>query len=225
MKTSVLIPCIPEHFIWLNRVIYEYLSGTKSPFEIVVVLSDCEKVPLLYREAFQYHFADMPVKYYEYKELMWTGKALSTGEKFCEGDLISIQAADDLPSKNRIEVCERFFEKYDIACLHHSFFGKGHIDYYGIENLDTSVDYDKVKIIQPCQLYGHHFTNKNEMDVFAQFAGFPVTAGAMVYKRDIVGKFTWSNKKNGQDRITALRILKKFQKTIVIDSRIYFYFK
>ncbi len=224
MKTSVLIPCMPGHFIYLHRVIYEYLSGTKTPHEIVVVLSDCTKVPLPYRKIFKEDFGDF-VRLLSVVGLKWTGAACKYGEKFCSGDIIMIQAADDLPHPRRVEVVEKYFETHDIVALNHSYYGKDHMNYYGMEALENKFDYDNIKVVQPWELYEHHFEKGFIHDVYGQNCGFHVAAGTICYRKDIVGKFTWSNKKHGQDTITCKRILHHFKKSIVIDAPLYYYFK
>ncbi|HUT64038.1 MAG TPA: glycosyltransferase family A protein [Anaerolineae bacterium] len=219
----MLIPCTPEHFIYLNRVIYAYLEGSKVPHEIVIVLSDCNKVPDIYKVVFEQQFPNVKVSYYP--KLLYTGAACSLGEKHCTGDIIMIQAADDLPHHLRVAVVENYFETYDIVALNHSYYGRNMMEYYGIETLEDKFDYTETKAVQPWELYKHHFEDGNIHDVYGQNCGFHVAAGTICYRKEIVGKFTWSNKKHGQDTITCKRILHHFKKSIVIDAPLYYYFK
>ncbi len=231
MKTSILIPCTPEHFIYLNRVVCAYQSGTKTPYEFIIVLSDCEKVHIAYIELFEEMYIDrigyssLNVKLILEKKPMFTGAACKLGEKECTGDIIAIQAADDLPHPRRVEIVEKYFESHDIVALNHSFFGLDHIKYYGMEALEAQFDYDNIKSVQPWELYKHHFEDGHIHDVYGQNCGFHLAAGTICYKKDIVGKFTWSNKKHGQDTITCKRILHHFKKSIAINAPLYYYFK
>jgi len=226
MKTSVLIPCTPEHFIHLDRVIGAYMDGSMCPHEFVVVLSDCSKVPFEYQSLFMEKWPkDINVQLHQMSNLLWTGRACTVGEWYCKGDIIMVQAADDLPHPLRVEIVESYFESHDIVALNHSYYGKDMMEYYGIDELENKFDYSDIKVVQPITLYTHHFKKENILDVYGQNCGFHVAAGTICYSKDIVGKFTWSNKKHGQDTVTCKRILHKFRKSIVIDAPLYYYFK
>ena len=230
MKTSVLIPCTPEHFIYLDRVIEAYQRGTKMPDEIVIVLSDCLKVPDIYIAAFHAVYDEsqqdeIKVRLIPVVQPLYTGKACTVGETNCNGDIIIIQAADDLPHPRRVEIVEKCFEKHFIVALNHSFYGLDHMKYYGMEALENQFDYDNIKAVQPWEMYKHHFEDGHIHDVYGQNCGFHVAAGTICYRKDIVGKFTWSNKKHGQDTITCKRILHHFKRSIAIDAPLYYYFK
>jgi len=224
MKTSILIPCIPEHFIYLDRVIDAYRNGTRKPFEFIVVLSDCAKVPREYLSFFiekQQKYYD--VRYCEYEVLLYTGEACSVGEQNCNGDIILIQAADDLPHPRRVEIVQKYFKGHDIVALNHSFYGKDMMEYYGKKNLENKFNYDNIKVYQPQEVIRHF--KEHPLDVYGQFCDCHVAAGTLCYRRDIVGKFKWSNKRRGQDTITCKRIIHKFNKSIIIDAPLYYYFK
>ena len=97
------------------------------------------------------------------------------------------------------------------------------MDHYGKDKLENEFDYDNIKVYQPNEIV-KHITEK-PLDVYGQFCDCHVAAGTLCYRRDIVGKFQWSNKKHGQDTITCKRIALKFNKSIIINAPLYYYFK
>lgn len=232
MKTSVLIPCYQNHFIYLDRVIESYLVREEfgepgiCPDEIVVVLSGAGYIPECYIKSFKDYFCtdvfELDVNLILVPHTVYTGEACSIGEQHCTGDIILIQAADDLSHARRVEIVKKYFEKYDIVALNHGFFGLGDIEYYTIDELRKREIKD-IKVFQPWEIKKH--IQEKPLDVYGQFCGCKVAAGTLCYKKEIVGKFNWSNKKHGQDTITCKRIALKFNKSLIIDALLYYYFK
>lgn len=224
MRTSVLIPCIPQHFIYLDRVIDAYMNGTVKPDEIVIHLCDYKTVPESYIDLLNEKYDDS-VQVYCTEKWTYTGESCSIGERLCDigNDIVIIQASDDLPHPRRIEIVQKYFKSHDIVALNHSFFGKDMMNYYGKDALENKFDYDNIKVYQPHEIVDH--IKERPLDVYGQFCDCHVAAGTIAYRRDIVGKFTWSNKKHGQDVITCKRIALKFGKSIIISAPLYYYFK
>lgn len=197
------------------------------PDEIVIVLSGCDIIAEDYIESFESFYCapafDFKVVLVQIKETIFTGEACSIGEQHCTGDIILIQAGDDLCHPRRIEIVKKYFESHDIVALNHAFYGLDMMEYYGKDNLENKFDYDNIKTYQPWEIVEH--IKEKPLDVYGQFCDAHIAAGTIVYRRDIVGKFTWSNKQHGQDTITCKRIALKFKKSIIINAPLYYYFK
>jgi hypothetical protein len=224
MKISVFIPCIPEHFIFLDRVVRYYNSGSVKPDEIIIVLSDCFKVRKEYIDVFLSYNPNVTLVHTE-NQLLHTGEACNLSKKLCSGDIIVIQAADDLPHPLRIEIVKMYFERYDIVSLNHSYFGKSHIDYYGYDVLYKMAEkrLSDIKVVQPFEIF-KHVTEKPD-DVYGQFCNFPVAAGTICHRKEILEDMQWSSVKHGQDTIFCKEIIKRYKKSIIISAPLYFYNK
>jgi glycosyltransferase involved in cell wall biosynthesis len=222
MKVSVFIPCIPEHFIYLDRVVKAYLEGTKQPDEIIIVLSDCLKVRKEYLDLFYYRKI---TQIYTRDKLLYTGEACNLSKDLCTGDIIIVQAADDLPQRKRIEVVVDYFERYDIVSLNHSFYGKSHIDFYGMDKLNKMAEKEikDIKVAQPFEIFRH--VTEHPDDVYGQFCDFHVAAGTICHRREILDDIQWSSLKHGQDTLFCKDVIKKFKKSIIISAPLYFYNK
>jgi len=172
------------------------------------------KTSVLIRKMFKSQFP--MVQMVEKVELLYTGAACREGEQYCKAEVIIIQAADDIPHPRRVEIVEDFFERYDIVSLNHSFIGSTQQGYKPSEE-----PIEDIKVVQPHTLYDYHEEKPDEP--YGKISGFAVAAGTICYRRDLVGKFEWSNARRGQDNITCKRILKKFKKSICISAPIYYY--
>jgi len=228
MKTSVFIPCIPEHFCYLDRVIAAYTQGTVQPDEIIVLLSDSNEVPDRYIESFWKYFdeiAQPKIKLMSEEYRLYTGEACNLSKHLCTGDIIIIQAADDLPHPRRIEIVKDYFNNYDIVSLNHSYYGKCHIDYYGFEKLNEMAEEElkDIKVMQPWEIFKE--VTENPDNVYGQSAGFHVAAGTVCHRREILDEILWTNFPHGQDTVFCKEVIKKFKKSIIISAPLYFYFK
>lgn len=226
MKTSVFIPCIPEHFCYLDRVVAAYEAGTVKPDEIVIVLSNAQNVRQEYINTFLgYHPEILKKQFYSVTQLLYTGEACNLSKSLCTGDIIIIQAADDLPHPRRIEIVKDYFNNYDIVSLNHSYYGKCHIDYYGFEKLNEMAEEElkDIKVMQHWEIFKE--VTENPDNVYGQSAGFHVAAGTVCHRREILDEILWTNFPHGQDTVFCKEVIKKFKKSIIISAPLYFYFK
>lgn len=227
MKTSVFIPCIPAHYCLLDRVIDAYLSAEEWPDEIVIVVSDANKINPEYFEVLKKEFEQCNFKLtiHPVPVLLYTGEACNLVKDLCDGDVIIIQAADDLPHRERVAVVKRFFGNYDILSLNHSFWGLGDIVYYGMDELErrTKNKLENIKVVQPHEIKEH--VSQKPHDVYGQFCGFKVAAGTVCYRKELARDHKWSSAPKGQDTIFCKEVILKYNKSIIIDTPLYYYYK
>jgi len=122
MKISVYIPTTYEHLSKLDSIISTYNSGTVKPDEIVVSVFGVTA------EHHVQYLKDIHSKNYG-NVFLYAGKVLGTlaenrnnTMKFTTGGLIIYHDASKYPSVRRIEIIQKYFEKYDINILHHTLF-------------------------------------------------------------------------------------------------------
>lgn len=227
MKTAVFIPCIPEHFCFLNRAINALIEGPVIPNEVIVFISNADivhqdyidQMAALYQEYFQVFKIHRESKQY------YTGEACNAVAELTNAEIIIIQAADDVPHPRRVEIVNQFFVIYDILSLNHSYWGLGDIDYYGHKYLENKT-HEKLKdiqVVQPREIYEH--IKNNPGDVYGQLCDFKVAAGTVAYRRQLAEEVVWSSAPHGQDTIWCKEVILKYQKSIIIDAPVYFYYK
>jgi len=126
MKTSVYIPCIPDHWHNIAMIVECYECGTVKPDEIVIFLSGMEgiKIPLphnLVHLDWTRRSSTIEIKVIKKQKLYKSGDARNQAEVACSGDIIVFQDADDFPMPNRIEHTLFLFEKYGMDLLLNSY--------------------------------------------------------------------------------------------------------
>ena len=129
MKVSVFIPCIPEHWWNISSIIECYKHNTVQPDEIVVLISNYQKLKKMMDEIrpmtlhpWQYRPSEMELKIVKYDEPYSCAYARSKSRELCSGEFIIQQDADDSPTTNRIEVIKTFLEENtDTDILLHSY--------------------------------------------------------------------------------------------------------
>lgn len=104
LKISVIIPCHPDHFVHLAPLLATYEKQTSLPDEIVISLSECEKVPQMAQATLMAPYHSFAVKLVKSKEKQMPGKNRNCACQAATGNLIVCQDADDLPHPQRIEI-------------------------------------------------------------------------------------------------------------------------
>jgi len=230
MKISIFIPCIPGHFSNLKNIIFNIFRGTDWPGEIVILLSAARGVPANVIDDFEKEMEKYRDHFtiYLHKEdyHMFTGEACNEILSLCRGDVIVIQAADDLPHFRRIEIIRQYFTNYpEMLCLNHSFWGKCDMSYYGMELLEeyTHIKLKNIAVVESRDISDHLIRRPD--DVYGQFLPFKVAAGTIAYRKKVAEETRWSSAPRGQDTIFCKEVLKKYGRSIIIDAPVYYYFK
>ncbi|HBY66690.1 MAG TPA: hypothetical protein DEG69_02260 [Flavobacteriaceae bacterium] len=162
MKTSLVIPCSPEHFVnTLPSVLRTYEGGTVKPDEVVVSLS---QAPLLQKmkvkqedsayisQCISGNIFDK-FKILNHNTRQTHGPNRQEGSLASTGDIIIYSDADDVAHRQRIEIIKYFFENYDIAHLNHRWIG----DKEGFRDIDLG----EIKYVNSQDMYKNYFPNQN----------------------------------------------------------------
>ena len=122
MTTSIVIPCVPQHFGHIFGLLYQYEHQTCIPDQIVISLSESECMSdeeFLFVENYHWPFELKIIKNHGKRS---AGENRTIGSEHSCGDLILLQDADDIPHPQRVEIVKYIFEHYFIDHLMHSFF-------------------------------------------------------------------------------------------------------
>lgn len=248
MTTSVFIPTTPNHIKFLDKIINSYLvKSTVKPDQIVVSISNFSEIDSSIYKTLKIKYPD--VLFLEHSEIKLAGPNRQFSEEFCTGDIVIYQDSDDLPHIQRIEIIKHFFNKYDIVHLHHSYFNlTNYIDLIDEKNLynynEDLIDVNFINLKFSQEFYNIFFPNKNILDsrnylMFNNiFSSLRPHHGALAIKREILKEVKWKDRKDlfyspGWDNISykgaedyefMVDVIFKYNKSLIIDGKIYFYF-
>jgi hypothetical protein len=211
MKVSIIIPCYYTHKKYLEELCMLY--SNINVYEIIIIISGYNNRDYILKKN---NLFNTIIHIEESSYRLYLGQAITEAEKIATGDLLILQAADDYPTIDRVERIVKYFETYDIVVLNHGFFKE---DEYIYNKIDTSESH----IIQSQQLYETYNKPENIILGYGFGLGFTVISAPCAWRKEIVGKFEWSQKPRGQDHETSRTILKKFNKSMIVSDKLYFY--
>jgi glycosyltransferase involved in cell wall biosynthesis len=167
---SIIIPCYPGHFKFLKELILDFCQQTVLPEEIVISLSEVEKIDKIELEHLRN--IDLPFKLLliENKQKLYAGENRNIAAAKSTSDIIICQDADDKPHPQRIEIIKSQFIESIIDHLIH-----------GYSKLANELDFS---------FYGDpkNFEKK-----------FRLTAGNIAIKKEVFAKIKWTNLPRGED--------------------------
>lgn len=210
LTVSIIIPCHYKHVQHLPELLQHYEHQTEHPEEIVISISEVDKVPMETINAIQNHSYSFKVIVIKHKEKLYAGFNRNSACSKASGDIFICQDADDIPHPQRVEIIKYFFSKYDIKHLIH----KCILDSSIKENIDAFMNsYQKENIsfalptfLRTRMLRFHNITNGN-----------------IAIKRNVFKKVQWSNIPIGEDVRFNQVVCNNFKKTIVIDAYLLHY--
>lgn len=173
MTTSVFIPCYYKHFNLLPDLLGYYLAQTVYPDEIVISLSESDKVDSLALKALKERNWPFTLKIICNVGKCTAGKNRNIACENSIGDLMISQDADDIPHPQRIEIIKYLFENYKIDHLMHSWIKPG----------SSFPCYETSKIDLLCKCY-------NNLDDTFRYEEY-VHYGNNAYTRAVFEKIKW----------------------------------
>ena len=229
-KISVFIPTIPDHFTYLDKILPIYIDkSVEKPDEIVVSVSQCDDIPNLKFITNKYK----DVKFLLHKDALLSGPNRQFSNQ-CKGDIIVYHNSNALPHIQRLQIIKHFFNKYDIVHLNHSYDTKKN---YNENIIDIKKD---ITVIRTGPLYRKYYPHKNlkECIKYNTYGGdFEnvidyVHSGITCIRKEVLNHIKWKHPnelnfvKNeltfGDDYEFNMETLFKYNKSMIIDSKIYF---
>lgn len=219
MKTTIAIPCIWDHFCFLDRALSRIMVGTVVPDEVVVVISMVDNGNKLHginvlKKRFG-GFFDLKIEHFSQQLLTPDTREKLTN--YITGDLILYHDADDTQHSQRVEVVKKFFEERDIVHLCHSY-------QFSYEGEAGQVDINNAQTFSSQLLYDKYFV-RGEMPKAFGAAFMRTMASALCIRREVLDKISWKGLAHRcEDREFCLQTLREFNKTLLVNLPLLNYF-
>lgn len=167
---SIIIPCYQGHFKFLNELILDLCKQTILPNEIVISLSEADKIDR--EEIDKLRNINVPFKLIliENNMKLFAGENRNIAAANSTGDILICQDADDKPHTQRIEIIKSQFDEQNIDHLMH-----------GYSKLAKDINFT---------------INENSHNIEKRFR---LTPGNIAIKREVFAKIKWSKLPRGED--------------------------
>jgi len=241
MKISIVIPCIPRHFFKLLGLLKTLYEGTRIPDEVIVVITEIDRIhrPLIDElldagKKFFHTFTLVPLKEHAY-----SGPARQSGSVVSAGDVIIYQDADDLPHAQRVKILEHFFETTDALHINHAY-------YHNVEVTNPKILLESIHTVPSNTIYKRYFPTGDILECvkttysYGDNLGFSyplIHVGATSIRREVLDKISWKDvndlklvsdpglRPRTEDYEFSMEILHKFNRSLLLDAKLYYYYK
>lgn len=176
---SVIIPCYHKHFCYLEDLLKAYCNQTVLPNEIVISLSEANKIHPQKIQDIENSSWPFELKIIKNNEQLFAGQNRNIAAKSSIYELLICQDADDIPHNQRIELIKYAFDNFEIEHLLH-------LCSYKLDILK------KIYLIDKNNNNLHIFNSYNK-----QFNGEAHGASALTKK--LFNNFQWSDLAFSQD--------------------------
>jgi glycosyltransferase involved in cell wall biosynthesis len=137
MKISVIIPVYPPHFIFIPKILDQLKKQTLQPDEIIIAASEINNNFELI------NIINNPkVKLITTQEKQPAGMNRNMGMNASTGDIILFMDADDIYHKEKIEITNYYFQKYNCDLFLHSYCSMFRTNYEKALNINLVINRD-----------------------------------------------------------------------------------
>ena len=199
---SLVIPCAYEHFKFLESLIKEILKQTLLPNEIVISLSESDKILPSVLKELEVLDTPFPIILIKNLEKKTPGENRQIASENAKYDYIIYQDADDLPHIQRIEIMNYVFEN----------FNANHIMHLVTKHSKMLKNRHVIENIKP------HKWNKR-----ISLKGSPTTAGNIGIHKRVLEKVKWTNHKVGEDTRFTDNVLANFDNCYRLGYTLHLY--
>ena len=207
MKVSLAIPAVWWHRRYLLNLFGKVLAGTVLPDEIVIGMSpvgDLRELEVLRR----CYDKALKIKWIFHEKLLIQPEARHALTEYLTGDIVVYHDSDDWQLRRRIETVKVIFNRYpDLKYLSHSYIFEG-------EPLP-----EETLLPSLCR------TDINLTDkAYGGFTGWRVIPAACAIRREVLDEVSWSGlPQNTEDREFAFAVYRKYQQSMIINSKLFVY--
>lgn len=184
LTTSIIVPCFHGHFEWIPQLLDNYRNQTVLPDEVVISLSEYQKVS--HKELKEVQQCDYPfqVSILKYQDKQLAGCNRNCACNAAKGEILICQDADDIPHPQRVEIIKYLFETYEIDHLLHSYLF--HHDSVG--DLNSFTRYEKFTFDHFLQ----QFTTYNKLwCIGGPEKNVPIHFGNVAITKNLFKKISW----------------------------------
>lgn len=202
LKTSVIVPCFYGHFKYLEGLMDALGKQTVLPDEVVVSLSEVDKVDPLLLKNFQEQVYPFQLKLVTHKEQRWAGTNRNNACENASGDIFICQDADDVPHPQRIEIIKYFFENFEINHLIH---------FFSCENIEKKYDKNDVP----------WFFLKDWDSIKAY--NWRIHYGQVAIKKEVFNKIKWKDWRSAEDVQFDWQSFETLGKMAIVEAKLLLY--
>ncbi|MEX0939741.1 MAG: glycosyltransferase family A protein [Candidatus Babeliales bacterium] len=205
MTTSVVVPCVARHFLWLSGMLESYENQTVRPDEVIISISEVEKLNPKEINDLEAGMWSFKLKVIRKKGVILDGDNRTIAMDNASGEILIFSDADDIPHPQRVEIAKFIFENYEVDHILHGMANSRKEDF----NLSKLDDLEILK-----------FNNFGQILNFATNTGFAITTGSPCFLRKVGEKIKWEAIK---DQEHAHKVYNLFKNNIVLCSRLILY--
>lgn len=121
MKTTLIIPSTPEHYLGIMPILESYLNGSTKPDEVIISLSEANRLTPQHNQIEQ----NMPpdVIMLKHDSIMHAGDNRQAARDCSTGDIIIYADADDIAHPDKIRIIKHVFESTNAIHINHTYTG------------------------------------------------------------------------------------------------------
>lgn len=119
MTTSVIVPCVARHFFWLSGLLESYQNQTVMPDEVVISLSEVEKLRPIEISKLENGTWGFKLKILRNEGTIIDGENRTIAMDNSSGEILIFSDADDIPHPQRVEIAKYIFENYEVDHILH----------------------------------------------------------------------------------------------------------
>ena len=203
LKASIIVPCYHGHARYLASIIELYEQQTILPYEMVISLSEAQKVDASLIQSLRRAKYVFPVTLITSDQKLHAGENRNNACSRARGDIFICQDADDIPHPQRVEIIKYFFETFNVDYLLHQFMH----------------DTDSFEIITAKQQVPCVFLTRMD-DVWHQGR---LTFGNPALHRRVFQGLHWGDLRMGEDVTFAAGVFALFNRNLVVKFPLYVY--
>jgi hypothetical protein len=210
LKSSLIIPCYPKHAPLLYPLLKIYTKQARLPDEVVISLSEINKVPQAILTKLNTINWPFTLKLLTSQKYLLAGSNRNRAAQHSSGNVIICQDADDIPHPQRVEIIMYFFENFGIDHLMH---------------LCTKKENHRFeKTIKNNLKFLHYRDYKKTLSKSLNNAQHDVTNGNIACTRKICDEFKWrETRRPEEDTLFNQRVYENSNKCIIIPEILLIY--
>jgi len=220
--TSLIIPCCASHASHLLELLKMYEQQTELPDEVVISLSESQKVPANIFKELQAKSWIFPINLILSEKKLFAGENRNTACQEAKGDILICQDADDIPHPQRIEIINYFFRMQRVDHIIHQMETLNPEKGIYKREKRTFIKWDENDSIP----FDHYKLSNNvpfffPKDFWTVWCGGIYTSGNIAITREVFDTIKWGNEPRGEDTIFNKKVYNTFKKCIAIEVPLY----